>query len=89
MLRHVSYKFLVLNLTAQLLRLYLSKARVHTLLTLQTPSQYIQVPAHFSLFGRTGIRSPDRPARSQSLYRLSYPAHTCNINQTKVPTYVT
>jgi hypothetical protein len=24
----------------------------------------------------TGIRSPDRPARSQSLNRLSYPAHT-------------
>jgi hypothetical protein len=23
----------------------------------------------------TGIRSPDRPARSQSLYRLSYPDH--------------
>jgi hypothetical protein len=23
----------------------------------------------------TGIRSPDRPARSQSLYRLSYQAH--------------
>ena len=23
----------------------------------------------------TGIQSPDRPARSQSLYRLSYPAH--------------
>ena len=23
----------------------------------------------------TGIRSPDRPARRQSLYRLSYPAH--------------
>jgi hypothetical protein len=23
----------------------------------------------------TGIGSPDRPARSQSLYRLSYPAH--------------
>jgi hypothetical protein len=23
----------------------------------------------------TGIRSPDRPARSQSPYRLSYPAH--------------
>ena len=23
----------------------------------------------------TGIRSPNRPARSQSLYRLSYPAH--------------
>ena len=27
-------------------------------------------------FASTGIRSPDRPARSQSLYRLSYPAHT-------------
>jgi hypothetical protein len=26
----------------------------------------------------TGIRSPDRPARSQSLYRLSYPAHFSN-----------
>ena len=25
---------------------------------------------------QTGIRSPDRPARSQSLYRLSYPAHS-------------
>ena len=24
----------------------------------------------------TGIRTPDRPARSQSLYRLSYQAHT-------------
>ena len=24
---------------------------------------------------RTGIRSPDRPARRQSLYRLRYPAH--------------
>ena len=24
---------------------------------------------------RTGIRSPDRPAHSQSLYRLSYPVH--------------
>ena len=24
----------------------------------------------------TGVRSPDLPARSQSLYRLSYPAHT-------------
>jgi hypothetical protein len=23
----------------------------------------------------TGVRSPDRPARSQSLYRLSYRAH--------------
>ena len=27
-------------------------------------------------FAPTGIRSPDRPARSQSLYRLRYPAHT-------------
>jgi hypothetical protein len=28
----------------------------------------------------TGIRSPDRPARSQSPYRLSYPAHlTLNV----------
>jgi hypothetical protein len=26
----------------------------------------------------TGIRSPDLPARSQSLYRLSYPAHGFN-----------
>jgi hypothetical protein len=26
----------------------------------------------------TGIQSPDRPARSQSLYRLSYPAHGTN-----------
>jgi hypothetical protein len=25
----------------------------------------------------TGIRSPDRPARSQSLYRLGHPAHFC------------
>ena len=25
----------------------------------------------------TGIRSPDRPARSQSLHRLPYPAHFC------------
>jgi hypothetical protein len=29
----------------------------------------------------TGIRSPDRPARSHSLYRLSYPAHTTNITR--------
>jgi hypothetical protein len=28
-----------------------------------------------NLLPPTGIRSPDRPARSQSLYRLSYPAH--------------
>jgi len=27
----------------------------------------------------TGIRSPDGPARSQSLYRLSYPAHDATI----------
>ena len=27
----------------------------------------------------TGIRSPDRPARSQSLYRLSYRAQHVNI----------
>ena len=27
----------------------------------------------------TGIRSPDFPARSQSLYRLSYPAHIAYI----------
>jgi len=26
--------------------------------------------------GPTGIRSPHRPARSQSLYRLSYPVNT-------------
>ena len=28
----------------------------------------------------TGIRSPDLPARSQSLYRLRYPAHIYNIH---------
>ena len=27
----------------------------------------------------TGIRFPDRPARTQSLYRLSYPTHYCCI----------
>jgi len=27
----------------------------------------------------TGIRSPDRPARSESLYRLSYTGHTPHI----------
>ena len=31
----------------------------------------------------TGIRSPDRPARSQSLYRLRYPAHRLTIAQRK------
>jgi len=29
----------------------------------------------------TGIRSPYRPARSQSLYRLSYPAHYCPLTR--------
>jgi hypothetical protein len=28
----------------------------------------------------TRIRSPDRPARSQSIYRLSYPAHSVIVN---------
>ena len=28
----------------------------------------------------TGLRSSDRPARSQSLFRLSYPAHDVGIN---------
>jgi hypothetical protein len=32
----------------------------------------------------TGIRSPDRPARSQSLYRLNYLAHTLAISIHKV-----
>ena len=27
----------------------------------------------------TGIRSPDRPARSQSLYLLSYPTHSKHV----------
>ena len=31
----------------------------------------------------TGIRSPDRPARSQSLYRLSYRAHRLEVNSGK------
>ena len=31
----------------------------------------------------TGIRSPDRPARSQSLYRLHYPAHIHYIEGSK------
>jgi hypothetical protein len=29
----------------------------------------------------SGIRSPDRPARSQSLYRLSYPAHCLLVSE--------
>jgi len=32
----------------------------------------------------TGIRSPDRPARSQSLYRLRYPAHAWYIIKIKL-----
>jgi hypothetical protein len=28
----------------------------------------------------TGIRSPDRPARNQLLYRLSYPAHIYRVS---------
>ena len=35
----------------------------------------------------TGIRSPDRPARSQSLYRLSYPAHMRHMGKQKVQLY--
>ena len=30
-------------------------------------------------FAPTGIRSPDRPARNQSLYRLSYPVNHAKI----------
>ena len=37
----------------------------------------------------TGIRSPDRPARSQSLYRLSYRAQICKIvTKMKICAYV-
>jgi hypothetical protein len=32
----------------------------------------------------TGIWFPDRPARSQSLYRLSYPAHKLHMIYTKI-----
>jgi hypothetical protein len=32
----------------------------------------------------TGIRSPDRPARSQSLYRLRQPAHFLSIGTSKI-----
>jgi hypothetical protein len=31
----------------------------------------------------TGFRSPDRPTRSQSLYRLSYPAHHLKVLETR------
>ena len=32
----------------------------------------------------TGIRSPDRPAHSQSLYALRYPAHTICVVEPKI-----
>jgi hypothetical protein len=32
----------------------------------------------------TGISSPDCPTRSQSLYRLSYPAHNCQLCLDKI-----
>jgi hypothetical protein len=35
----------------------------------------------------TGIQSPDRPARSQSLYRLSYPAHALSYRPNKIIYY--
>ena len=35
----------------------------------------------------TGTRSPDRPARSQSLYRLSYPAHIHKVVKPKSDLY--
>jgi hypothetical protein len=35
----------------------------------------------------TGIRSPGRPARSQSLYRLRYPAHLSTWNQSILITF--
>jgi hypothetical protein len=38
---------------------------------------------------RIFFRSPDRPARIQSLYRLSYPAHLClKVRQLMIPTVV-
>jgi hypothetical protein len=36
----------------------------------------------------TGIRSPDRPARSQSLHRLRYPAHQYNSTQAQIKDYI-
>jgi len=32
----------------------------------------------------TGIQSPDRPARSQSLYQLNFPTHTHMSSQSKI-----
>ena len=36
-------------------------------------------------FAATGIRSPDRPARSESLYRLSYPGQPKPTHRFKLP----
>jgi len=36
----------------------------------------------------TGIRSPDRPARSQSLYRLNYPAHLYERSKRKIRVFM-
>jgi len=36
----------------------------------------------------TGIRSPVRPARSQTLYRLSYPAHKVLIPRLKMIKFI-
>jgi hypothetical protein len=33
----------------------------------------------------TGIRSPDRPARSESLYRLTYPGPPCTCSLGFIP----
>jgi len=38
-------------------------------------------------FAFTGIRTPGCPARSQSLYRLRYPAQYCKINSPEILTY--
>ena len=35
----------------------------------------------------TGIRSPDRPAHSQSLYRLHYPAHGTCVYEKQIETF--
>jgi hypothetical protein len=36
----------------------------------------------------TGIRSPDRPIRIQSLYRLSYPAHSSLVSESIFKAFV-
>jgi len=38
--------------------------------------------------GPTGIQSPDRPVRSQSLYRLRYPAHHASQSVILMCTYI-